>query len=88
MAAELWYPGQGISLALLLGQPVLDVELHAFGDAITQEVGAAVYAVVRQSSVITQRLVAAKGRLAEQGLTVPHLELISAHMVTSPVTNF
>ena len=88
MAAELWYPGQGFFLALLLGQPVLDLELHAFGDASTQGVGAAVYAVVRQPSVITQRLAAAKGRLAEQGLTVPHLELTSAHMVTNLMTNF
>ena len=68
-------------------EPVLDLELHAFGDASTQGVGAAVYAVVRQQSGTTQRLVAAKGRLAKQGLTVPRLELISAHMATNLVTN-
>ena len=65
----------------------MDFELHAFGDASTQGVGAAVYAVVRQQSGTTQRLVAAKGRLAKQGLTVPRLELISAHMATNLVTN-
>ena len=37
------------------------------------------YAVVKQESRNTQRLVAAKARLAKQGLTIPRLELISAH---------
>jgi len=60
-------------------EPILDLELHAFGDASTKGVGTAVYAVVRQPSGTTRRLVAAKGRLAKQGLTVPRLELIAAH---------
>ena len=68
-------------------EPVLELELHAFGDASTHGVGATVYAVVRQQAGTTQRLVAAKGRLAKQGLTVPRLELISAHMATNLVTN-
>ena len=59
-------------------EPVLSLELHAFGDASTQGVGAAVYAVIQQSSGTTQHLVAARGRLAKQGLTVPHLALVSA----------
>jgi len=67
--------------------PVLSLELHAFGDASTQGVGAAVYTVVQQSSGTTQRLVAARARLAKQGLTVPHLELVSAHMATNLVVN-
>ena len=50
-------------------------------------VGATVYAVVKQESGITQRLVAAKARLAKQGLTIPRLELISAHMVTNLLVN-
>ena len=49
--------------------------------------GIAVYAVVRQPSGTTRRLVAAKGRLAKQGLTVPRLELIAAHMATNLVVN-
>ena len=68
-------------------EPVLELELHAFGDASTHGVGATVYAVVRQQAGTTQRLVAAKGRLAKQGLTVSRLELISAHMATNLVTN-
>lgn len=68
-------------------EPVLSLELHPFGDASTQGVGTAVYAVIQQSSGTTQRLVAARGRLAKQGLTVPRLELISAHMATNLVIN-
>ena len=68
-------------------EPVLSLELHAFGDASTQGVGTAVYAVIQQSSGTTQRLVAARGRLAKQGLTVPRLELISTHMATNLVIN-
>ena len=48
-------------------EPVDEIELHAFGDASTQGVGAAVYSIVRQQSGVTQRLVAGKGRLAKQG---------------------
>ena len=68
-------------------EPVLSLELHAFGDASTKGVGAAVYSVVHQPSGITQRLVTAKSRLAKQGLTVPRLELISAHMAANLLVN-
>lgn len=63
------------------------VELHSFGDASERGVGAAVYAVVRQPSGNTQRLVVAKSRLAKQGLTIPRLELIAAHMATNMLIN-
>ena len=63
------------------------MELHSFGDASEQGVGAAVYAVVRQPSGNTQRLVVAKSRLAKQGLTIPRLELIAAHMATNLLIN-
>ena len=68
-------------------EPVLSVELHAFGDASTKGVGAVVYSVVRQRSGTTQQLVAAKSRLAKEGLTIPRLELISAHMAANLVKN-
>ena len=68
-------------------EPVKSLQLHGFGDASTQGVGAAVYAVVHQSTATVQRLVAAKGRLAKQGLTVPRLELVSAHMATNLLVN-
>ena len=62
-------------------------ELHAFGDASTIGVGAAVYSVVRQKSGVTQSLVSAKARLAKKDLTVPRSELVSAHMATNLVMN-
>ena len=68
-------------------QPVLSFELHVFGDASTHGVGAAVYSVVRQEDGITQTLVVAKARLAKRNLTVPRLELVSAHMATNLVVN-
>lgn len=68
-------------------QPVISVELHAFGDASAYGVGAAVYSVVRQEDGITQTLVAAKARLAKRELTIPRLELVSAHMATNLVVN-
>ena len=68
-------------------QPVLSFELHVFGDASTHGVGAAVYSVVRQEDGVTQTLVAAKARLAKRDLTVPRLELVSAHMATNLVVN-
>ena len=63
------------------------IELHAFGDASKNGVCATVHAVVRQPSGVSQGLVTAKTRLAKQGLTNPRLELVSARMATSLITN-
>ena len=49
-------------------EPVLEVALHAFGDASTRGVSAAVYAVVRQKRGTTQGLVCAKSCLAKRNL--------------------
>ena len=68
-------------------EPLQDVELHGFGDGSKLGVGAAVYAVVRQASGKTQRLVAAKARLAKGGLSIPRLELVAGHMATNLLTN-
>ena len=46
----------------------------------------AVYAVVQQESGVRQGLVAAKVRLAKQGLTIPRLELVSGHMAANLLT--
>jgi hypothetical protein len=43
--------------------------------------------VVDQPSGTTQTLVAAKSRLAKRNLTIPRLELISAHMAVNLLTN-
>lgn len=42
------------------GTAIEDVELNAFGDASTKEIGAIVYSVVKQHSGTTQQLVAEK----------------------------
>ena len=68
-------------------EPIEGIELHSFGDASTQGVGAAVYAVVKQPSGTTTQLVAAKSRLAKRSLTVPRLELVAAHMATNLMEN-
>ncbi len=48
---------------------------------------AVLYAVVFQSERVSQGLVAAKSRLAKQGLTIPKLELVSGHMAINLITN-
>ena len=68
-------------------EPIQAIALHAFGDASAQGVAAAVYAVVEQTSGVNQGLVAAKARLAKQGLTIPRLELVAGHMAVNLLTN-
>lgn len=48
---------------------------------------AAIYAVVKQASGISQRLVTAKSCLAKQGVTIPRLELVPGHMAVNLITN-
>ena len=47
----------------------------------------AVYTVITLESGMSPGLVAAKSRLAKRGLTIPHLKLLSGHIVTNLVTN-
>ena len=68
-------------------EPLQDIELHSFGDGSNLGVGTAVYAVVKQVLGTTQRLVAAKVRLAKEGLSIPCLELVAGHMATNLLTN-
>ena len=67
--------------------PIDNISLHAFGDASGKGVAATVYAVVTQLTRVNQGLVAAKSRLAKQGLTIPRLELVSAHIAVNLVKN-
>jgi hypothetical protein len=69
------------------GEPIQIIALHEFGDASGKGVAAVVYAVVEQDSGVTQGLVAARARLAKQGLTIPRLELVAGHMAVSLLTN-
>ena len=54
---------------------------------ISNGLGATAFALVTQESGITQRLVAAKSRIAKKGLAIPQLELVAAHMVANLLTN-
>ena len=68
-------------------EPIQAIQLHAFGDVRGKGVAAAVYAVVTQVSGVNQGLVAAKARLAKQGLTIPRIELVSGHMAVNLIDN-
>ena len=68
-------------------EEITNISLHAFGDASSQGVSAAVYAVTYQSTGVSQGLVTAKSRLAKKGLTIPRLELVSGHMAANLVDN-
>ena len=68
-------------------EPITAIDLHAFGDTSGTGTAAAVYAVVQQPSGTNQGLLAAKSRLAKKGLTIPRLELVSAHMASNLVAN-
>ena len=68
-------------------EAITEIHLHSFGDASGKGVAAVVYAVVVQSSGVSQGLVASKSRLAKQGLTIPRLELVAGHMAVNLITN-
>ena len=68
-------------------RPIESIEPHSFGDASSKTVSATVFAVVKQESGVNQGLVAAKARLAKQGLTIPRLELVSGHMAVNLLEN-
>ena len=68
-------------------EPIEEIDLHTFGDASGQGVAATVVAVVRQASGNSKGLVASKSRLAKKNLTIPRLELVSAHMASNLVDN-
>lgn len=68
-------------------EEISNIELHCFGDASGQGVSAAVYGVISQPSGDSVGLIAAKARLAKQGLTIPRLELVSGHMATNLIVN-
>ena len=68
-------------------EPISSMSMHVFGDAIGLGVAAGAYTVVLQPSGVTQGIVAAKGHLAKQGLTIPRLELVAGHMAANLATN-
>ena len=63
------------------------IDIHTFGDASKKGLCTAIYAVVKQGKKTYQGLLAAKARLAKKGLTIPRLELVSAHMSANQMDN-
>ena len=63
------------------------VDQHVFGDASIVANCAAVYDVVNQPAAISQGLVASKSRISKRDLTIPRLELVSAHMACNLISN-
>ena len=68
-------------------EPIEGVQLHVFGDTSGVGTSAAVFAVITQASGVSKGLIAAKSRLAKKNLTIPRLELVSAHMAANLVEN-
>lgn len=71
-------------------EQIISIALHVFGDASGVGVAAAAFTVVTQPSGVTQGIVAAKARLAKQGLSIPRLprlELVAGHMAANLATN-
>ena len=68
-------------------EPIEGVVLHAFGDTGGSGISAAVYVVITEASGVSKGLIAAKSRLAKKNLTIPRLELVSAHMAANLVDN-
>ena len=60
---------------------------NAFGDARKDDVCAAVYSVVHQSSGISQGLLCSKSRLSKQDLKISRLELVACHVPVNLLGN-
>ena len=63
------------------------IDLHVLGDASISGTAAAIYAVIYQSSQVTQGLVPAKVRLLKKDLTIPRLELVAMRMAANLCQN-
>ena len=74
------------SLTLKL-EPISSVDLYIFGDAGILGYCAVAYAVVSQLTKVNQGLVASKSKLSKKDITIPRLELITAHMAANLATN-
>ena len=68
-------------------EEIQEITLHAFGDASKEGTSAAVYTVIKQGDVLSQGLLCSSSRLAKRNLTIPRLELVSAHMATNLLHN-
>ena len=63
------------------------IDLHVFGDASILANCPAVYAVVYQLSITSNRLLVSKSRLSKKDVTIPRLELVSAYKGSNLASN-
>ena len=63
-------------------EEINSINLHAFDDANSQGLSAAVYAVTHQTSSIWKGLEATKSTIPKKGLTIPRLELVAGYMAS------
>ena len=68
-------------------EEISNIEPHCFGDTSRQGVSAALYGVISQPSGDSVGLIAAKAKLAKQGLTIPSLKLVLGHTATNLTVN-
>ena len=65
----------------------LVMNLHVLGDASIVARCAVLYVIVHQPSVTIQGLVVCKSPISKRNLTIPRLELVSAHMASNSIEN-
>ena len=63
------------------------IQLHAFGDASSKGVCAAVYAIISQESETSKGLITSKSWLSKKNLTILRLELVAGHMAVNLAIN-
>ena len=68
-------------------EAIENLEIHGFEDASGEGLFAVVYTVAKQPSRVTQKLLAAKARLAKRGLSMPRFEPVASHMTANLVAN-
>ena len=68
-------------------EPITEIDIHLFSDASTDGVWTVAYAKVYQPNKMSQSLITSKSRLAKKNISIPRLELITAHMSSNLVGN-
>ena len=63
------------------------VDLHVIGDASIVASCTTVYALFHQPSVTNKGLAVSKSCISEKNLTIPRLELVSAHLASNLIEN-
>ena len=63
------------------------IDIHLFNDSSILGVCVVAYAVIHQKENVNQGIITSKARLAKKNLSIPRLELVSAHMSANLAQN-